>query len=273
MKTFVIPTDFSETAKNAALYAAGLAAGKPGIELVLYHVYPDIYAGSDSSPLNDDTGARIKIFNAALESVKAEMLALGRLNIRCVVEENNSFMQALEDFVNENRADLIIMGITGSSKLEQVIVGSNTLHIVKRSVCPVMIVPPLAKYKGLKNVVFASDLHDIENATPIKYIKAVLDIFQPKLHIVNVSKEPSKMSSEQSAEKEKLQQLFQDYQPQFYMIKDNDVVDTLDHFAKDNNIDVILTVPRQHALSGIFQTSHTKQLAYHSHIPVIAVHE
>src|SRR5688500_6229230 len=101
MKTFVIPTDFSETAKNAALYAAEMATGKPGIELILYHVYPEIYAGSDSSPLNDDTGARVKIFNAALESVKAEMLALGRLNIKCVVEENNSFRQALEDLVNQ----------------------------------------------------------------------------------------------------------------------------------------------------------------------------
>ena len=129
------------------------------------------------------------------------------------------------------------------------------------------------KIQGAENVVFASDLHDIENATPINYIKAVLDIFQPKVHIVNVSKEPSKITSEQAAEKEKLQRLFQDYHPEFYMIKDNDVVDTLDHFAKDNNIDVILTVPRQHALSGIFQTSHTRQLAYHSHIPVIAVHE
>jgi nucleotide-binding universal stress UspA family protein len=273
MKTFIIPTDFSDTAKNAALYAAEMAAGNAGIELILYHVYPEIYAGSDSSPLNDDSGARIKIFNAALESVKAEMLAFGNLSITTVAEENNSFREALEDFANQNKADLIIMGITGSSKLEQVVVGSNTLHIAKKSVCPVMIVPPLAKYKGLKNIVFATDLKDIEEATPINYIKAVLDVFKPKVHIVNVSKDPNNLSAEQVAEKTKLQQLFQEYQPEFYMIKDNDVVDTLDHFSKDNNIDVILTVPRQHALSGIFQTSHTKQLAYHSHIPVIAVHE
>jgi nucleotide-binding universal stress UspA family protein len=273
MKTFVIPTDFSETAKNAALYAAEMAAGKPGIELVLYHAYTEIYAGSDSSPLNDDSGTRIKLFNAALESIRSEMLAFGNLSISCLAEANNSFREAIERYVVQNRIDLVIMGITGTTKLEQAVVGSNTLHVVKRSVCPVMIVPPLAKYKGLKNVVFATDLKDIENNTPIRYIQAVLDIFNPKVHIVHVSSDPSKMSKEETAEKSKLQQLFNNYNPEFYAIKDNNVVDTLDQFAMDNNIDVILTVPRQHALSGIFQTSHTKRLAYHSHVPVIAVHE
>ena len=273
MKTFVIPTDFSETAKNAALFAAEMAAQTPGIELILYHVYPDIYAGSDSSPLNDDSGAREKIFNAALDSIKGEMQAFGNVTIRTAIEENNSFIQALEGFALHNRADLIIMGITGTTKLEQVVVGSNTIHFVKKNICPVMIVPPLAKYHGIKNVVFATDLKDIEKSTPARYIQSVLDIFKPKVHIVNVSKDPAKLTEEQTAEKSKLQQLFRDYNPAFYFIKDNHVVDTLDQFAKDNNIDVILTVPRQHALSGIFQTSHTKQLAYHSHVPVIAVHE
>lgn len=273
MKTFLIPTDFSETAKNAALYAAEMTAGKAGIELVLYHAYTEIYAGSDSSPLNDDSGARMAIFNAALENIKTEMLSFGRLTISFVTEMNNSFRDALDHYIVNKRPDLIIMGITGTSKLEQTLFGSNTLHIVKRSVCPVMIVPPLAKYKGLNNVAFATDLKDIESNTPIKYIQEVLDVFNPKVHIVNISSDPSKMTEEETAEKVKLQKLFQQYNPEFYIIKDNNVVDTLDQFATDNNIDVILTVPRQHALSGIFQTGHTKRLAYHSHVPVIAVHE
>ena len=40
------------------------------------------------------------------------------------------------------------------------------------------------------------------------------------------------------------------------------------------DIDVIVTVPKEHSfLSGLFKTSHTKKLAYHSHVPIIASHE
>ncbi len=81
------------------------------------------------------------------------------------------------------------------------------------------------------------------------------------------------MQKQHSNERKMLHQIFQNFNPEFHFVSDPDVVDTLDRYAVDNNMDVILTVPRKHALSGIFQPSHTKRLAYHSHVPVIAVHE
>jgi nucleotide-binding universal stress UspA family protein len=272
MKTFIVPTDFSEIAKNAAMFAAGMAASLPGSRVILYHVFPGIYAGSDSSPLNDDSGARKKIFDTGLASIKADMSALGNISITTIAEEHNSFIEALQNLVIHEKGDLIVMGITGTSKLD-IFIGSSTLSVVNKKLCPVIIVPPQARFSQIRNVMLATDLKDIDSSTPVKYLKGVLDLFKPSLHIVNISSDPANLSAESLAEKAKLENHFQNYDPKFYFIKDNDVINTLDQFARDNNMDVIITVPRKHALNGLFQTSHTKKLAYHTHLPMIAIHE
>lgn len=50
MKKFLVPTDFSETARNAAIWAARMAENIPGAELVLFHAYGKMEAGEDGSP-------------------------------------------------------------------------------------------------------------------------------------------------------------------------------------------------------------------------------
>jgi nucleotide-binding universal stress UspA family protein len=51
-------------------------------------------------------------------------------------------------------------------------------------------------------------------------------------------------------------------------------VESVNLYAEDIQADLILTVPRKHGfLTGLFKTSHTKKLAYHSHIPILAVQE
>jgi hypothetical protein len=51
-----------------------------------------------------------------------------------------------------------------------------------RDVC-LLIVPAQATFNGIKNVALASILN-VEEITPVGYLKAVLDFFKPQLHIV-----------------------------------------------------------------------------------------
>jgi nucleotide-binding universal stress UspA family protein len=132
-----------------------------------------------------------------------------------------------------------------------------------------------ASLRALRSLgpIHVTKLKDIDSSTPVKYMHAVLDLFKPRVHIVHISSNPSALSAESNAEKQKLEKVFSNYNPQFYAIKDNDVVNTLDQFAIDNNMDLIITLRRKHGLNGLLQTSHTKRLAYHTHVPLVAIHE
>jgi nucleotide-binding universal stress UspA family protein len=53
-----------------------------------------------------------------------------------------------------------------------------------------------------------------------------------------------------------------------------DVDEAIQQFAKDKNIDLIITVHKEHSrVHKLFNLGHTKSLAYKSTIPVMTVHE
>jgi nucleotide-binding universal stress UspA family protein len=277
MNNFLVPIDFSETSKNAARYAAHISTLVPDAHLILYNVFDSLEYGSDSSPLGTDEeedAGRHAIMELALASVKTEISGITNARISLVAEESNRFLDTLENYVRNNNIQLIIMGITGATRLGQIFMGSNTLNLVKRGLVPVIIVPPHAHSQSAKNVMLLTDFKDIENTIPIDTVKSVLDLFSPRLHVVNVDHEHYvQVTEEYKTERAKLEKLLQGYQPEFYFIRLFDFMDAINQFVVDNKIDLILTFPRKHSfLTNIFKTTNTTQLAYHSYVPIVAIH-
>ena len=275
MKKFLVPTDFSDTSKNAARYGVQLAASVPGSTIILYNVFDKLAPGSDGTPLTETENDRRIVLTHALKNLELELSELSDVNIEYVAEEGTSLVESLKRYVRHHAVDVVVMGITGATRLEQIFMGSNTLNMVNAGICPVIIVPPDATFSKIENVAFASDFKDVKMSTPIAQIKSVLSIFNPKLHIVNVDTEHYvELSEEYKYERAKLELMFQEFNPQFYFMRLYDFLDAISTFAKDYKIDLIVTVPRKHNfLTGLFKTSHTKRLAYHSDVPIVAVHE
>jgi len=274
MNTFIVPIDFSETSKNAARFAAHLASQVHNAHIVLFNVFDTIEAGSDGSPLTSDNDARKAIMELALKSVQTELLGITDCRISCVAEEAGNFVNALESYVRRNGIQLIIMGITGATRLGQILMGSNTLKVVNRRFAPVIIVPPDAIFKAMKNIMLVTDFKDVEKTIPLAPIKDLLNLIKPDLHIVNVDSEHYvELTEEYKAERDKLHKMLEEFNPEYYFIRMYDFMDAINQFVADKNIDMILTIPKNHFfLSNIFKTTHTSKLAYHSHVPIVAIH-
>ena len=275
MKKFLVPTDFSETSKNAARYAVELAQDDPETTSILYNIYDRLAPGSDSSLLTETDEDRKKVLNQALANLEIELHEISTVRIQYVAEEGNSLVESIEKYVRYNGINVVIMGITGATRLEQVFFGSNALNMARQGVCPVIIVPPKATFRKIQNVMLLSDFKNVKSTTPVAQIKQILDIFKPNVHIVNVDSEHHvQLTEEYKRERDWMENTFSDYKPEFYFIRMYDFLDAVDHFTSDHNIDLIVTVPRKHSfLSGLYKTSNTKKLAYHSHVPVAAIHE
>lgn len=261
MQTVIVPVDFSETSLNAARYAVQLLTGHYGVNMILHHVY---------DKASEADGASEK-----LEQLKTELREKGIVKIEIFSEEGADFIIELEKLARHRQADLIIMGITGRSAIGQTFIGSNTLKMVEKKVCPVLIIPPDTTYQDIKNVLLTSDFKNVSSATPSVPIKKVLKTFHPNLHIINVDSEHYvALTEEYQAEREKLKQMFSDFNPEFYFLGLYDVDEAINRFAEDKNVDFIVVIHKEHTiLSKLFVKSHTKKLAYHSSVPVLAVHE
>ncbi len=261
MHRVIIPVDFSETSLNAARFAAQMLAGKKDAVAILYNNY--------------ETAGDYDVAMMYQESLKREFLAQGVAAVEYENEMGGDLIQNISRLAHTTRATLIVMGITGKSVVRQAMFGSNTLKLVDQNLYPVMIIPPDAVYKGISNVALASDFKDVEATTPSALISSVLDLFQPVLHILNVSKDHYVSLSDEIKEgKEKFKAMFKDFKTEFYFLTMNDFYQAVDQFVKDFNIDVLLTIPKHQSNAiSLFKASHTKRLAYHSRIPILAAHE
>jgi nucleotide-binding universal stress UspA family protein len=261
MHRVIVPVDFSDTSYNAARFTAQMLAGKKDALAILYHNYEKRSEAADCINL--------------LESLKKEMLDKGVNAVEYESEMGGELIENIARLAHSSRATLVAMGITGKSALQQIFMGSNTLKLVNENLYPVLIIPPDAGYNGIKNVAFASDFKDVEITTPSVLINAVLDMFDPMLHIVNVSNEHYvSITEEYQQGKERLQQMFKDFKTEFYFIGMNDFYEAMDNFIKDYKIDILVTIPKHDSNAGsLFKSTHTKKLAYHSYIPILAAHE
>ena len=268
MKKFLVPIDFSDTSINAARYAVALTKKVEDAQIILYHVYSRI---SFSTLTSKEEGSRQMVSERELEEVKSKISGETD-NIICVAEEG-SFLENITDYVMGHYVDLVIMGITGSSRLTQVFMGTNTLNVVRHISCPVLIIPPDATFTGLNKVVLTSDFKDVARTTPFIGLKKILDTFEPELDILNVDSEHYvELTDEFKIERQAMEDKLGSYNPNFSFLRAFDFLDGINDYVKTKEIDAIITVPRKHNfVSQLFKTSHTKKLAYHSNVPIFAV--
>jgi nucleotide-binding universal stress UspA family protein len=200
---------------------------------------------------------------------------LGIVKTETLARRGDDFIDELEKLARHRSADLIIMGITGRSVIGQSLIGSNTLKMVERNICPVLIIPPDADYTDVKNVLLTSDFRNAKDSTPSVPIKKILKSFHPSLHVVNVDSEHYvSITEEYQKERSDLTEMFSELKPEFYFLGLNDVDEAINQFALDKNVDFIIVIHKeQNIFSKLFVKSHTKLLAYHSSIPVLALHE
>lgn len=259
--TIIVPTDFSQVSNNAARYAAQMIKGQYEVSLLLYHVY--------------DKASEAKEAASLIDKLKTELQSDTYIKIETRLDEGGDMIDGLERMARHTDAQLIVMGNTGQSKLSEVFLGSNTLKMVERNVCPVLIIPPSAQFTQVKNVCLLSDFKNVETSIPHVPIRNVLKIFNPHLHIINVNSDHYvSLTEEFLKERSRLLNMFNEFNTEFYFIGTYDLHETAQTFVSDKNIDILITIPRNHSFfDSIFKTSNTKKLVYESAIPILAAHE
>jgi nucleotide-binding universal stress UspA family protein len=260
MQNVIVPLDFSDTSYNAAAYAFDMFKFRQDINIILYHYY--------------NKGENQATAKTNLENVKKEQHNKVT-NIEIVVESGDNFIDSLSAFSHIRRAYLIIMGLTGKTPIAQRFSGTNTLKMSEKDVCPVLIVPADARFKHINNVLIASEMKYVQETPTLLAVKRILHEFRPSLHILNVdSSHYISLTAEFKQERDKMEALLAEFKPEFYFMRLFDFHESINLFAKDKNIDMIIIAPQHHSFfERLFKTQHTKAMIYQSKVPVLAVHE
>ncbi|MEP6597697.1 MAG: universal stress protein [Ginsengibacter sp.] len=278
MKAIVVPADFSHASYNAAMYATGLAQQLNATKIILYNAYQQ-YISDDPAMVGfiaQDVTELKKISEEGLAHIQ-EKLKPGLPSALHVerVSDYNTVSNGVIQICKEYNAELIIMGITGANgKLDEAVIGSNAIDVSRHSNVPVIIVPEEASYTPVKRILLACDFKKVAEKTPVDPIKKILDATHAELHVLHVDADAQDFKPDTPFESLMLDELFRNYNPQYHSATSHHFTEAINQFASANKIDLIIVIPKKHGLfEGIFKRSHTKALAFHTHIPLMTIHE
>jgi nucleotide-binding universal stress UspA family protein len=274
MKAIIVPTDFSTISNNAMDYAVGLAK-ETGSSLLLFHAYQVPVSMTDVPIVLVSVEELQKNAETKMADVKKslEQTTAGSVKIYAETKLGDT-VDELEDLCNRIKPFAVVMGTKGATGLERVFFGSTTLTTIKHLSWPVIVVPPDKKYSAIKKIGFACDFREVVETTPAHFIRDFVKEFNAEIHVLNVDSKNAHFKPETPEQSVLLHTMLEDLNPKYDFIEDENIEAGIEKFAEKNNLDLIITIPKKHKLlEGLFRKSHTKDLVFHSHLPIMCVHE
>ena len=274
-KKILFPTDFSETANNAFLYALNLAKSIDAQVYVL-HVYElPMITGSLSAGLIQNVYETVEL--GSFENFKDNIPQLRQIAadnelsdipLKFILEEGN-FLYILRETIEEESVDFVVMGTNGNSGFERFLFGSNTINTITSMKIPILSVPQELSFKGFKNIGFTT-IFDQKDKDALKYLIEIANRHQAKIHCMHVSKD-GKFN----------QQVLEDWKDQFAndpvvfeIYNDADPTNAVLDFIKEKQIDLLTVVSRNKGFfDNIFSPGFTKRIANKNITPLFVFHE
>lgn len=270
MRTFIVPTDFSQNAQHASAYAVQLAR-QLHTRVILMHVFEEPVSVSEYEISNIRFDNMKDHILKRLEDVKKDLE--NRFGKEAPVEVavfNNDLIGNIKRLYEDPDARLVVIGLTGAG-MANFFLGSNTLKIVNNIERAVLTVPPYANFKPVKKIVFATDLWNLAETVPAKRIKRIVELLEAELLVLSIQK-PQQPSPEIEAEKEILAQKLKGTPYTFYEITSRNRVSGIKDFVKEQKADLIAIVPEKHDfLENLLKANHTKTMLFRSGVPILTL--
>lgn len=267
----LIPTDFSVQAEFAYLMVNNLGSKLP-VETHFVHVLnvPDTVTMDGKG--NIQTCGEIDVRYVEQQ----RDIALRKLeNLKTLygqdIETHLALGKTIDTVIGVAAAhgfDLIVMGTKGASGIRDIISGTDTQMIVRRSQVPVLSLMCDRSDLQIQNLLLVHDFSENGNQD-MKLMHRILAAFGAKVHLLQVA---ASKDSEDSIRRN--MDLFakanglETYE--VHVLHDRDVESGVIHFNQMHNIDIVCM--GTHGKGGWFHSSATEKLVKHLFKPIISFH-
>ncbi len=179
---YLVPLDFSDNSRNAAVYAASLQKVWPG-NLNLLHVIERAEEDLSFVPVKTLNVRKNTIF----EMVQFQEQLRKYFDLRTDAEMLvGDFGPRVMKSAREKRSDLIVIGTQGESGLRAHLFGRRAAELVEFSTRPVLAIPKATEFKPFRHILYVTDYRtsELENIDALAKIAAK---FKAVLSIVSVN--------------------------------------------------------------------------------------
>ena len=276
MKRIILPTDFSENALNAIRYAMELFKEEectfylmntytPAIYQTEYVLHSpgqiglgDIY----QSESQDQLEALQKQMSEEFKNPKHTIMTHSAFNI--LVDEVISMTE------NEE-ADLVIMGTQGASGAKEIFLGTHTVHVIKKSKCPVVAIPAGFDFNVPKSILFPTDFEVDYGEHELDSFLEISRMTGSRINVLHIASGFG-LTDTQKNNKAKLEKLLGDIPHTFYDVSNQAIIQGINNFQKEHQVDLLVMIQNKHTfLERLFIEPIIKKIGFHVTIPFMVM--
>lgn len=252
IKKILLPVDFSDSAIAAINYALGMTKSDRNIAFTLINV--------------TESETSTESIKKELDELVVELFA--NENIPCsTIVKSGRLADALIETKEELDIDLIVMGTAGSPGEPP---ASNTIELLKKADCSLLVVPQKNKGFELKNIALAWDKKPIDDTSDLGILHDIARWYNAKVHLLTIDRaeEPHEIKFGEAVKKLEYYMESLDYRHSFP--KNTDIEKGISDYVRDKDIDVLAIMPRHHAVNTAPSNGKlTQALAGHTDVPLL----
>jgi nucleotide-binding universal stress UspA family protein len=275
MKNILFPTDFSEAAENAFIYALKIA-NRLGATITSLHTYklPDIRKNMPNTLeeiYRDTELEEFQNYRASLPALRkiAEDNQLGNVRLNHAMEQG----EVLATIIRASKkieADLIVMGTEGASGFKKLFSGSRAGEVMEKAHVPVIAVPKKSVFDQRLDTIAMTTEFKEDDMKGLRQVLAFSKKFDADLYVVYVDTANTHFYTQKM---EELKEQFPGHPNlHFHVLKGDEVFGPLNKFLEEKQIDLLAMIThKRNFLQELFNYSKAKQMAYHSDTPIMAL--
>ena len=185
MKKIIVPVDFSEQSEYALKVATTLAK-RYQAEIYVMHMLEleEDTTYTIEMIYQEQTASRLKLAEKQISKF-LDKSYLEEVQVTPMIKHHKVFRE-INKVVEEQGADLIVMGSHGIEGLKEMFVGSTTEKVVRHAKIPVLVIKHEYSDFKIDRFVFACDF-SLNNAMTFQKAKAFADLFSAELDLVYIN--------------------------------------------------------------------------------------
>ncbi|GAA4138262.1 universal stress protein [Sphingobacterium kyonggiense] len=280
MRAILFPTDFSEIASNAFLYALNIAKSIDAKIYVLYtYLEPVLSATHAGQPeLIGEVYQTIELNQFEIYKKKTQALRdiaqehnLSDVELVFLFEEG-PVAAVVKKITDREKIHLVVMGTHGESGFLSKVIGTNTVNVIRSIQNPVLAVPPHAKYQGIKRAVFTTLFRD-KDKSALKEMLLMANAVGAKISCLHILK--NEKVADVLLQTENWRHEFPNEQIEYVLLEEVESIEnTITTYLLENNVDILAVVKRnRNFFDRMFSNSVSNNLAFHSKVPILVFHE
>lgn len=272
MKKVLVTTDLSKNAKAGLRFAIQLATQVP-VALTFFYSYhlmkPTSWSDTAFTAYQKSEAAKnLKKLQQYVNSIYKNK-GLVPKNIKYVVKEAIMADSAIREYALNNNFDYICLSTRGAGVFKKIL-GTTTSSLVNFSTVPVIVVPNNYRTKSIKNLLYFSDLDDLDKE--LKKVVAFANPLGAKVTLLHFNY-PFEISDKKSAMEETLKK-YPKSRIDLRLIDCNStdrLMSKINESAALLKPSVLVMFTKQHRsfAEKIFYGSHAESYSYSAKIPLL----